>query len=142
MELQNSPEARNSAAAPDAADPSGTVGPEAWLSVPEAAELLDVRVTRVHQLVKSNALLAVRRDGVWKLPADLVPDLRSATGQKSNLARHLGGVLTVLHDAGYGPEDALRWLYTPDSTLPEGTPAAALRERPTEVKRRAQALGF
>jgi hypothetical protein len=117
-------------------------GPASWLSVPEAAELLDVRVTRVHQMVNNGALLAVRRDGVWKLPAELVPDLRSEAGQNSNLARHLTGVLTVLHDAGYSAEDSLNWLYTPDDTLPEGTPAAALSQRPTEVKRRAQALGF
>ncbi|GAA3384276.1 Rv2175c family DNA-binding protein [Cryptosporangium minutisporangium] len=138
MESRNYSTAQHPA---DAAEPE-IVGPETWLTVPEAAERLDVRVTRVHQMVKSNALLAVRRDGVWKLPADLVPDLRSAAGQKSNLARHLGGVLTVLHDAGYSAEAALRWLYTADPTLPEGTAAAALRERPTEVKRRAQALGF
>jgi excisionase family DNA binding protein len=118
------------------------VGPTSWLTVPEAAERLAVRVTRVHQMIKSGALLAVRREGVVKLPADLVPDLRSAAGQSSNLARHLGGVLTVLHDAGYSAEEALTWLYTPDKTLPEGSPAAALPQRPTEVKRRAQALGF
>ncbi|WP_240746846.1 Rv2175c family DNA-binding protein [Cryptosporangium phraense] len=123
-------------------DSKTEVGPDAWLTVPEAAERLDVRLTRVHQLVKSGALLAVRRDGVLKLPADLVPDLRSEAGQKSNLARHLAGVLTVLKDAGYDSEEALTWLYTPDSTLPEGSAAAALRERPTEIKRRAQALGF
>lgn len=116
--------------------------PSNWLTVPEAAERLGVRVTRVHQMVKSNELLAVRRDGVVRLPAELVPDLRSSAGQNSNLARHLAGVLNVLHDAGYGPEEALRWLYTPDETLPEGTAAAALAERPTEIKRRAQALGF
>jgi hypothetical protein len=119
-----------------------TYGPASWLTVPEAAERLDVRLTRVHQMVKSGNLLAVRRDGVWKLPAELVPDLRSAAGQTSNLARHFGGVLNVLRDAGYSPEEALNWLYTPDDTLPEGTPAAALSQRPTEVKRRAQALGF
>jgi hypothetical protein len=126
-------------------EPSGTAapaGPATWLTVPEAADRLDVRVTRVHQLVKNGALLAVRRDGIWKLPADLVPDLRSPAGRTSNLARHLAGVLTVLRDAGYSAEAALTWLYTPDDTLPEGSPAAALAQRPTEVKRRAQALGF
>lgn len=124
-------------------DPSDTpAGPTLWLTVPEAAERLDVRLTRVHQMVKSGALLAVRRDGVWKLPAELVPDLRSPAGRTSNLARHLTGVLTVLRDAGYSADEALDWLYTPDETLPEGTPAAALGQRPTEVKRRAQALGF
>jgi hypothetical protein len=48
----------------------------------------------------------------------------------------------VLRDAGYSAEAALTWLYTPDDTLPEGSPAAALAQRPTEVKRRSQALGF
>jgi hypothetical protein len=54
----------------------------------------------------------------------------------------LGGVLTLLHDAGYTPEEAYAWLTTPDDTLP-GTPLQALHEnRATEVKRRAQALAF
>jgi hypothetical protein len=51
-------------------------------------------------------------------------------------------VLTLLRDAGYSDEEALRWLTTPDETLP-GTPLQALHEnRATEIKRRAQALGF
>jgi hypothetical protein len=51
-------------------------------------------------------------------------------------------VLNVLLDAGYDTEETLRWLYTADDSLP-GTPAQALVEnRATEVKRRAQALGF
>ena len=55
--------------------------------------------------------------------------------------KHLPGVLTVLHDAGFNDDEALRWLYTPDDSLP-GTPAAALNgDRAREVKRRAQALG-
>jgi len=48
----------------------------------------------------------------------------------------------VLHDGGYEDEQALRWLFTPDDTLP-GRPIDALREnRGTEVKRRAQAMAF
>ena len=36
----------------------------------------------------------------------------------------------------------MRWLFTPDDSLP-GTPADALRAgRKTEVRRRAQALAF
>jgi hypothetical protein len=56
--------------------------------------------------------------------------------------KHLPGVLTVLRDAGYSDDEILAWLYTPDDTLP-GIPAVALETgRATEVKRRAQALGF
>jgi hypothetical protein len=58
------------------------------------------------------------------------------------VVKHLSGVLMLLLDSRYDTEEALRWLYTADDSLP-GTPAQALVEnRGTEVKRRAQALGF
>jgi hypothetical protein len=108
--------------------------PSHWITVPEAAELLGLPVTRVHQLFRDRKLLAVRRDGVLRIPGDLIAD--------GDVVKHLSGVLTVLADAGYDTEEALRWLYTEDDSLP-GTPARALAEnRATEVKRRAQALGF
>ena len=52
------------------------------------------------------------------MPADFVQDGRILKG--------LPGLLTVLRDAGYGDEDALQCLFTPDDSLP-GTPVAALR---------------
>lgn len=108
--------------------------PAEWLALPDVAERLNVPITRVHQLLRDRALLAVRRDGVLRVPAELIAN--------RNVLKHLPGVLTLLHDAGYSDEEALRWLYRRDDTLP-GTPAAALAgDRATEVKRRAQALGF
>ena len=105
----------------------------AWLTVPDAADLLGVGVNRVRQLVTDRQLLAVRRDGVLMVPADFVQDGRVLKG--------LPGVLTLLADARYGDDEALRWLYT-DDDIP-GSPVQALVEnRGTEVKRRAQALGF
>jgi hypothetical protein len=105
----------------------------AWLTVPEAADLLGVAVNRVRQLVTDRQLLAVRREGVLMVPADFVQDGRVLKG--------LPGVLTLLADAKYGDDEALRWLYT-DDDIP-GSPVQALVEnRGTEVKRRAQALGF
>ncbi len=105
----------------------------AWLTVPEAADLLGVGVNRVRQLVTDRQLLAVRRDGVLMVPADFVQDGRVLKG--------LPGVLTLLADARYGDDEAQRWLYT-DDDIP-GSPVQALVEhRGTEVKRRAQALGF
>ena len=104
-----------------------------WLTVPEAADLLGVGVNRVRQLVTDRQLLAVRREGVLMVPADFVQDGRVLKG--------LPGVLTLLADARYGDDEALRWLYT-DDDIP-GSPVQALVEnRGTEVKRRAQALGF
>ena len=102
--------------------------------MPEIAQRLDLPVTRVHQMLRDHHLLAVRRDGVLRIPAELVAG--------KGFLKHLPGVLTLLHDAGYNDEEALRWLYTEDDSLP-GTPAVALDGGgATEVKRRAQALGF
>jgi hypothetical protein len=114
--------------------PGGVTAPSGWLTLPDVADRLDLPVTRVHQMIRDHALLAVRRDGVRQVPAELV-----AT---ANVRKHLPGVLTLLRDAGYNDDEAMRWLYTADDSLP-GTPAVALGDdRATEVKRRAQALGF
>lgn len=108
----------------------------AWLGLPDVAEALGVPPTRARQLVAERTLLAVRRgdNNALMVPADLVQDGRVVKG--------LPGVLTLLADARFSDEEALVWLYTPDDSLP-GTPVQALVEnRGTEVKRRAQALGF
>jgi excisionase family DNA binding protein len=113
---------------------NSVAGPAAWLTVPDVAERLGVPLTKVHQMIKDGTMLAVRRDGVLRVPAELVS---TPTARK-----HLPGVLTLLHDAGYNDEEALRWLYEPDDSLP-GTPAVALGgAQATEIKRRAQALAF
>ena len=110
------------------------IEPAEWLSLPDVAERLDLPITRVHQLIRDHALVALRREGVLRVPVELI-----AT---PNVRKHLPGVLTLLHDAGYNDEEALGWLYTADDSLP-GIPAIALSGgRATEVKRRAQALGF
>jgi len=68
------------------------------------------------------------------VPADLILD--------GVIVKGVPGVLTLLHDAGYEDREALAWLFTADDSLP-GRPIDALREnRGSEVKRRAQAMGF
>jgi hypothetical protein len=110
------------------------VEPAEWLTLPDVAERLGLQLNQVRQLMRDRALLAIRRDGALRVPSELI-----AT---SMVRKHLPGVLTLLRDAGYNEEEALRWLYTADPSLP-GTPATALSgDRATEVKRRAQALGF
>lgn len=109
-------------------------GPTTWLTLAEVAERLDVAVSKVHRMIRERHLLAVRRDGEQRVPAELVAN--------RTVIKHLPGVLTLLRDAGYNDDEALRWLYSTDDTLP-GTPAVALGgEAATEVKRRAQALGY
>jgi len=108
--------------------------PSDWVALPDVAERLEIPITRVHQMIRDGALLALRREGTLCVPAELLAG--------RTVMKHLPGVLTLLRDAGYNDEEALRWLYSPDDTLP-GTPAAALDgAAATEVKRRAQALGF
>lgn len=109
-------------------------GPTQWLTLPDVAEQLDVPISKVHQMIRERELLAVRHEGVRRVPVELVAN--------QTVRKHLPGILTLLHDAGYTDEEALRWLYRADETLP-GIPAAALGgDRAREVKRRAQALGF
>jgi hypothetical protein len=109
-------------------------GPAEWLNLPDVAEKLGISISKVHQMIRDRALLAVRRDGIRVVPAELVAN--------STALKHLPGVLTLLDDAGYNDEEALRWLYTPDETL-DGCGAVGLGgDRAREVKRRAQALGF
>ena len=113
---------------------AGPADAEGWLTLPDVAERLDVSISKVHQMIRDRELLAVRRDGVRRVPAELVAN--------DTVRKHLPGVLNLLKDAGYDDEAAMRWLYEADDTLP-GTPAAALGgDLAREVKRRAQALGF
>lgn len=107
-----------------------------WLSLPDLAEQIDLPLTKVRQLVREGKLVTVRRGSppVQVVPADVVRDGR--------LVKGLAGALTVLHDAGYSDEEALRWLLTEDTAV-SGRPVDAMAQgRDTAVKRRAQALAF
>ncbi|MEU8620056.1 Rv2175c family DNA-binding protein [Streptomyces sp. NPDC048623] len=108
-----------------------------WLFLPDVAEMLDVEVTRVRQLVKEGQLIAVRRE---VRPGEKILQVPAAFIQGDKVVKGLVGTLTLLRDDGFTDEEMLEWLFTPDPSLP-GTPAQALSEnRGTEVKRRAQAL--
>jgi hypothetical protein len=76
----------------------------------------------------------MRQDGVLRVPAGFV--------RGDAVVKGLAGVLTLLRDGGYDDEAAIRWLHTPDESLP-GTPVEALAaDRGREVRRRAQALAL
>ncbi|MHA6799026.1 Rv2175c family DNA-binding protein [Bounagaea algeriensis] len=116
-------------AAPDVLAPDVELIP-----VPEVAKRFNRPATRVHQLIREGQLLAMRRDGELSIPAAFLTE--------DGIVKGLPGTLTLLSDAGYHPDEILRWLFTEDETLP-GSPIQALREnRGREVKRRAQAMGF
>ena len=111
--------------------------PEAtWISLEEVSQILDVPVNKVRQLIAEGAIASLR---VGTPPAPRIP---AEFFQDGEIVKNLGGTLTVLADSGFENEEALRWLFTADETLP-GTPIQALREdRGREVRRRAQALSF
>lgn len=105
-----------------------------WYTLPELSELFDLKVTQVHRLIEERSLLALRVDGVLKVPTDFVRDGAPLP--------ELRGTLTLLADAGFSDDEALRWLVENEDSL--GTrPIDALREgRKSEVRRVVQALGF
>ncbi len=104
------------------------------LTQTEVAERMGIGPTGVRDLVKAGHLLSVQTDEGVRIPAEQLDG--------DQIVKHLVPVLTLLRDAGYSDEEALRWLTTEDATIP-GTPLQALHEnRATEIKRRAQALGF
>jgi hypothetical protein len=107
-----------------------------WLDWSQASDRLRVSVSKVRQLIREHQLAAaVPIPGAGQqVPAELIMD--------GEIVKGVPGVLTVLHDTGYEDREILRWLFTADDTLP-GRPIDALREnRGSEVKRRAQAMGF
>ena len=107
-----------------------------WLTLPDVAERMNLPITKARQLVKDRQLVAVRRGerSVLSVPAAFLLG--------DQVLKGLPGTLTLLADNKYTDEEALRWMFTADETLP-GTPVQALRDnRGTEVRRRAQALGF
>ena len=107
-----------------------------WLDWSQASDQLRVSVSKVRQLIREHQLAAaVPTPGAGQqIPAELIMD--------GAIVKGVPGVLTVLHDTGFDDREILRWLFTADDTLP-GRPIDALREnRGSEVKRRAQAMGF
>ncbi|WP_312886936.1 Rv2175c family DNA-binding protein [Actinocrinis puniceicyclus] len=107
-----------------------------WLTLPEVAERLALPITRTRQLLKEHQIVAVRRGDSKALS---VPAAFLDGGQ---ILKGLPGTLTLLADNHFSVEESVRWLFTPDESLP-GTPVQALADnRGTEVRRRAHALGF
>lgn len=107
------------------------------LPLPDVAERTGRDILAVRQLLKDGKVLGARRPG-----DDILCILGDQLDDDGAPVKHLPAVITLLRDARFSDEEALRWLTTADESLP-GTPLQALRDnRGTEVKRRAQATGF
>ncbi|WP_169978608.1 MULTISPECIES: Rv2175c family DNA-binding protein [unclassified Microbispora] len=106
-----------------------------WLPLSEAAKRLGLSMGRAKQLLKDKKLAGARRGG----GEPQIPAVFIAGG---DVLKGLPGTLTLLADAGYDEVESIRWLFTPDDSLPGSPIDAIVKGRHTEVKRRAQALGF
>ncbi len=105
-----------------------------WLTLAEAAEQLQVSVSKVRQLVRDHELAMVRRDGSRE------PEIPAGFIQHGAVVKGLPGTLTLLVDHGFDDAEAIEWLLTPEDSLP-GAPIDALRDnRGREVRRRAQVI--
>lgn len=105
-----------------------------WISVPEAAELLGIPAGKVRRLIEEHHLIALKRDGVIQIPAEIIIDGEALPS--------LPGTIIVLLDAGLEYESAFRWLYTFDESLP-GTPMEfLLKGHKSAVRRLAMMLAL
>lgn len=119
---------------PENASPTEPSAPSepVWLTLPDIAEQLGVRITEVRRMLKEGDLVAVRRGerNVLSVPADFI-------GEDGPLPE-LRGTFTVLSDGGFTDEEIVEWMFTRDDRLVGGTPIGAIRQgAKTEVRRRA-----
>jgi hypothetical protein len=106
-----------------------------WLDWSQVAGLLGVTPGKVRTMIREHELAAaVPVPGAGpKVPADFIQD--------GLVVKGLPGLLTLLHDRHFDDRECIAWIFT-DDDLP-GRPIDALREnRGSEVKRRAQVLGY
>lgn len=124
------------------------LGVDSWLTLPDAADRLGTDPGQVRRLVQDRQLVAIRgTDGVRRIPERFLVELEGTWRPVPTLP----GTLVLLADAGYSDEEAVHWLFTADPTLapvgwPDGAAPAPIdllaAGQKTEVRRRAQALGF
>ncbi len=111
---------------------SDTLVPDAWLTLPDLAERLGVRVTAVRRMLEEGQLVAVRRGDRQVLS---VPE--AFVGEDGPLPE-LAGTFTVLRDGRFSDEEIVEWMFEPDDRLVGGCPIGAIRGgAKTEVRRRA-----
>ncbi|WP_152190492.1 Rv2175c family DNA-binding protein [Georgenia satyanarayanai] len=110
-----------------------------WCSLPEVAELLDVRLRDVRDLVRDHHLAGTRpqEEGPFLVPRDFLLTAEDGAAEPGPVPS-LRGTLILLTDTGFTVDEAVAWLLTEQEDLGT-TPIAALRaQRIHEVRRLAQ----
>ena len=120
----------------DRNDLEGLVGD--WLTVPDIGEMMGLRLSDVRQLIEDRQVLGLRIGprNVLSVPSRFFND--------AGPLPELPGTFTVLGDGRMSDEEILRWLFTPDDSLPvPGAPIDALLAGfKTEVRRRAMEAAY
>jgi len=109
-----------------------------WLTVPDIGERTGLRLSDVRQMIEDRQVLGLRIGprNVMSVPSKFFTD--------AGPLPELSGTFTVLGDGRMSDLQILRWLFTPDDTLPvQGAPIDALLAGfKTEVRRRAMEAAF
>jgi Rv2175c C-terminal domain of unknown function len=109
-----------------------------WLTVPDIGEMMGLRLSDVRQLIEDRHVLGLRVGprNVMSVPAKFFND--------AGPLPELPGTFTVLGDGRMSDAQILRWLFTPDESLPvPGAPIDALLGGfKTEVRRRAMEAAY
>ena len=113
----------------------GVPAGESVIAIPDAAERMEVVVTKVMDLLNNGQLLAIRLDNVRYIPEMFFTE-------DGDLNKFVPGVISLLSDGGYSSQEILEYLYEADDSLP-GRPVDALHGHlAREVMRRAQAMAI
>jgi Rv2175c C-terminal domain of unknown function len=109
-----------------------------WLTVPAIGERFRLRLSDVRQLIVDRQVLGAR------IGPRKVMSVPSRFFGEAGPLPELPGTFTVLRDGRMTDSQILRWLFTPDDTLPvPGAPIDALLAGfKTEVRRRAMEAAF
>ncbi|MEP7193315.1 MAG: Rv2175c family DNA-binding protein [Actinomycetota bacterium] len=109
-----------------------------WLTVPDIGERMGLRLSDVRQMIEDRQVLAVR------IGPRKVVSVPSKFFNEEGPLPELPGTFTVLRDSRMTDAQILRWLFTPDDSLPvQGAPMDALLAGfKTEVRRRAMEAAY
>ena len=131
----NSPADDNLDEFPDS-DLEGLVGD--WLTVPDIGERMGLRLSDVRQMIEDRHVLGVR------IGPRKVMSVPTKFFNEEGPLPELAGTFTVLRDGRMSDTQILRWLFTPDDTLPApGAPMDSLLAGfKTEVRRRAMEAAY
>ena len=109
-----------------------------WLTVPDIGERMGLRLSDVRQMIEDRQVLGVR------IGPRNVMSVPSKFFNEEGPLPELTGTFTVLGDSRMSDAQILRWLFTPDDSLPvQGAPMDALLAGfKTEVRRRAMEAAY